>query len=290
MFPTGMHAAFTNLIQNDTGCEQYKLAVLGRPCINAYLLQVHAGGSMAHGRTDVHSYKAALLVCETAAIDEATCGVVITGGHHDYLLTHAPYKKHFCAESNGMPDPDIPEKYEFQVPYVALPVVGGAQGNARIYWNGQGPNAVLHAETLAQRGYLPNRGLQIAWNELDPWQYSAGFSPACADASQDTRVCPDESTDATCSQNGNEYQTIAIRWNDMPSARPFTGFTDRWGNIVEGCEDEGLDCVPLYISENVPAGDPLLNYDANPVSPETDAPVQVYGADVPLRMPPWSDD
>ena len=289
-WPFGMHAAFTNMAANDTNCEQFKQAGMGNTCINAYFLQVHAAGTNAHGRTDVHSWKGVFLVCQTAAISESTCGVVLTGGHHDYLFTHAPYKKFFCAESNGAPDPEISLAHQFNTPYVALAVEPidireGAAAN-RIYWNGQGPGAVLVDETLAQRGYVPNRGMQIAWNERDAWDRAVGYGPACADASQDVRVCPDDSTDATCSDNGNAYQIVAIRWPNMPEQRPFVGFTDRHGNIVEGCIEEGLDCVPLIITENVPLGDPLLNYNANIL--DNTAPVQVYGADVPMRKPPFS--
>ena len=92
---------------------------------------------------------------------------------------------------------------------------------------------------------------------------------------------------ALLAQKGAERGAFEVT-RQAATERPFTGYTDRWGNIAEGCTDEGVDCVPLYISENVPQGDPLLNYDANVL--QTNAPVQVYGADVPMRMPPWSDN
>ena len=294
-FPGGMHAAFTNLSETDTGCEQFLLADEGYNCVNAFFLQLHAGGTTMHGRTDVHSYRAAVLVCGTAAIDEATCGYVVTGGWHDYLLTHAPYKKHFCADSDGNPDPVIPETYKFNTPYVALAVQtdGEHVSDHRIFWNSLGPGAVLVDETLAQRGYIPNRGLQLAWSEVDAWAENPGYE-ACTDPAQDKQLCPDGSTDATCSLNGNEFQVFTIRWfNGLPSERPFSGWTDRHGNVVAGqesggCTQEGLDCVPLIISENVPQGAFLLNRTANLF--ETNAPLLQYGTDEPMRMPPFSLD
>ncbi|HEY1407491.1 MAG TPA: hypothetical protein VF434_01040, partial [Promineifilum sp.] len=99
----------------------------------------------------------------------------------------------------------------------------------------------------------------------------------------------DGSTDATCSQNGNEFQVFSIRWfNGLPTERPFSGWTDRHGNVVNDCTQEGLDCVPLIISENVPQGAFLLNRTVNPF--ETNAPLLQYGTDEPMRIPPFSLD
>jgi hypothetical protein len=33
----------------------------------------------------------------------------------------------------------------------------------------------------------------------------------------------------------------------------YTGYTDRWGNIVQGCTAIALDCVPV-VMENLPVG------------------------------------
>jgi hypothetical protein len=278
MFPDGAHAGFTNLSETATGCPQFN-GEQGDLCIDAYFMQVHALGTNAHGRVDVHSFKAALWVCNQSG---SQCGSVLTGGVHDYLWTHSPYKDYFCKDAGGNPDPVIPTEYQFQVPYVGLATFHLNNGNNRIFWNSLGPTPVTHDEVLAQRGYLPNRGLQIAWAELDAWDYAAGDSPACADSANDTRRCPDGSTDATCADNGNRFQVYTIRM-ELPEARPFAGWTDRHGNIVEGCEAEGPDCVPLIISDGVPQGRAFLSRRVGPQY----APTLNFDDGTPQKAPPF---
>jgi hypothetical protein len=291
MFPEGVHAGFVNLIENDTGCEQYKQAVLGNNCVMAYILQVHAAGTQQHGRVDVHSWKAILLVCDTDEISEDTCGYVVTGGWHDYIWTHAPYKQYFCENAGGNPDPinDSPnEQSKFQTPYVALGVEQLSRGQSRIFWSALGPSNSTFSEIMTQRGYIPNRGVQLAWSETDAWDYAVGFSALCADPAHDVRRCEDDVNDAMCINNGNEFQTFTIRSGpaDWPSERPFIGFTDRWGNVqpAGACEAEGVDCVPLVISENVPQGDFLLNRNVDPLA----APLLNYDDGTLLRRPPFT--
>jgi hypothetical protein len=283
-FPTGMHAAFTNLSEIGTGCANVEFGS-DESCVNSYFIQIHAAGTNSHGRTDVHSYKAALWVCNQS---ETQCGYVLTGGHHDYLWTHSPYKQYFCTESNGMPDPVLPPEYQLsQVPYTALSNERLALGENRILWNSFGPNAVTVDAVLAQRGYVPNRGLQIVWSEADAWDYAQGGSPACANPLQDVIRCPDGSTDATCSNNGTAFKVYGVQFDyEFPAQRPFNGYTDRWGNVVTGCTSEGVDCVPLIISASVPAGNPHLNRQVGVGT----APLQNFDDGTPLRRVPFTLD
>jgi hypothetical protein len=280
-FPEGMHAAFTNLNEVDTNCDPGRLGP-NDTCIDSYFLQIHAAGSNAHGRVDVHSWKAALWVCAKSG---SPCGYILTGGHHDYIWTHAPYKAYFCEESNGQPDPVLSPSYQLsQVPYTALGTEHRSNGQSRIFWNSLGPNAVTLDDIEAQRGYIPNRGLQLVWSEADAWDYVQGGSQACADATQDTRFCEDD--DTTCADNGNAFQLFAIRYDNLPTARPFYGYTDRWGNVqpAGACNGEGVDCVPLIISESVPQGSPFLNRGVGP----TKAPLQNFDDGTPMRRVPFS--
>jgi hypothetical protein len=250
-FPHGMHAAFTNLSETDTGCPQFN----GEPgdlCIDAYFYQVHAAGTVAHGRVDVHSYKIAMLVCDQSG---ANCGYVLTGGVHDYIWSHAPYKDYFCENSDGNPDPVIPEQYQFQTPYVGLST-DDPRDKPTMLWNSLGPNAVTQAEVLTQRGYIPNRLLRSAWIEYDVWDRVRAYSPECANAAADT-PWPGFAED-----NGMEFRVFTLTMT-LPEERPFVGWTNRHGVIVEGCTTEGLDCVPLVISEGVPQGRAFLNRKVN---------------------------
>lgn len=276
-FPHGDHAGFKNLSETDTGCPRLPA---GATCVKAYFLQVHAMGTNAHGRKDVHSIKGAFLVC-----DDNQCGYIVTGGWHDYIWLHAPYKRYFCEQPG---DPVIAPRYQLsQVPYTALTTRLGFEGTDneqnRIFWSSLGPNAVTADVVEANRGYIPNRGLQVVWSEVDAWDTAVGDSPLCNDSGADTRLCPDDVNDAGCRWNGTEFQVFTIRFNNLPTARPFDGYTDRHGNVVGGCTAEGLDCVPLIISAGVPQGTPMLSRN---VQPDT-APLLNYDDGTLLRRPPF---
>jgi hypothetical protein len=287
MFPEGAHAGFTNLIENDLACENFR-PVAGDLCVNAYFLQAHALGTVDHGRVDVHSVKLAALVCETAESDPETCGVVLTGGHNDYIKTHAPYIHYICEQPG---DPVYPEQYQFQPAYVALPDRIAFPNHPeiarnRIFWSTLGPTPVIAGAVEDALGYLPNRIIQIAWGELDAWDQAVGFSPLCADPASDTRLCPDDVNDATCKWNGTEFSTFTILLRNLPSARPFSGFTDRHGNIQPPgvCAEQGVDCVPLFIGENVPQGTPALRRS---VTATAGAPILNFDDGTLLRKPPF---
>jgi hypothetical protein len=67
-------------------------------------------------------------------------------------------------------------------------------------------------------------------------------------------------------------------------ARPFTGFTNREGALTTECAEPSFDCIPLFISETVPAGELLFNL---PVANETfDTPAGVIDITEPgVHMP-----
>jgi hypothetical protein len=274
-FPAGVHAGFKNLIENDTNCDQLKPSP-GDLCINAYALQIHAAGTNAHALVAVHSWKGIFLVCGGAEID-ASCGIVATGGWHDYGLVHAPYKKYECVGPDSL---IVPDDREFITPYTALATENLSLGQNRIYWNSLGA-PVMDQYFAAQRGYLPNRGLVIAWSEIDAWDMVSGFSPACAD--------PVAHVDSPYpAHNGTAFQVFSIRY-ELPTVRPFVGWTDRHGNVRPSgaCTAEGLDCVPLVIEETVPQGRMFLN--RNPGEPHL-APVLEFDDGTPLKPPPFDLD
>jgi hypothetical protein len=68
--------------------------------------------------------------------------------------------------------------------------------------------------------------------------------------------CPD----AQCRNNNSKMQAHVIGFSIRPQLDTdgdglvsYNGFTDRYGNIVDGCTEVGLDCVPLEIIE-MPVG------------------------------------
>jgi hypothetical protein len=271
-FPTGAHAGFKNLVETGTDCPQLKPKGDDDLCVNAYLLQVHALGTNAHGLVPVHSYKAAMLVCDTATIDPASCGVVLTGGWHDYGLFHAPYKQYSCPAESGL---DVPPDRVFITPYVALATEHLSSGQNRIFWNST-IAPVMYQYFQEQKGYIPNQGLNIVWSEVDAWDQVEGNSPACADPTQHM-----DSPDPA--HNGTGFQVFSLRF-DLPTERPFVGYTDRHGNVVEGCTATSLDCIPLVIGKNTPQGRVFLNRNVGP----SYAPILEFDNGEPLLPPPFN--
>ncbi len=273
MFPDGAHAGFKNLVETDIGCPSFKF-MPGDLCVNAYLLQVHALGTQAHGLVAVHSWKAAVLVCDGPEMDEDSCGVVLTGGWHDYGQLHAPYKSYSCKGPDSL---DVPDNRVFITPYTALGTTHLSTGHNRIFWNSQ-RSVVMDQYFLAQRGYIPNRGLTLAWAEMDAWDMVPLASAECAN--------PDAFTDSTkATDNGTLFQVYDMRYV-LPDERPFVGYTDRHGVIQPDgvCSEQGVDCVPLYISENVPQGRLRLNRNVGP----SHAPFLEFEDGTALKPPPFS--
>lgn len=253
MYPMGAHAGFKNLVENDMGCPKLKPGP-DDLCVNAYHLQVHAVGTNAHGLVAVHSWKGAFLVCQGAEISESTCGVVLSGGNHDYGQFHAPYKKFSCKGPDSLV---VPDDRVFITPYVALATTHLSSGYNRIFWNST-IAPVMNQYFLSQRGYLPNQGVNIVWAEMDVKDQVIGFSDACADPAQHV-------DSPKAGDDGTLYQVYSVRY-PLPSARPLNAFTDRWGVIrpAGACTAQGIDCVPLVITGNVPQGRVYLNRNVGP--------------------------
>lgn len=263
MFP-GKHAGFTNLIETNTGCPQFK-GQTGDLCVTDFVLQVHALGTNAHALIPIHSWKGVFRVCDKTMTQ---CGTVVAGGHHDYGVIHAPYKKAICDTPDDVP---VPAQYQFNAPYTALATEQLNNGNNRIFWNSLGPPGVLRDAYLSARGHLPNRGMGLAFAELDAFDHAPGYSPGCADPA--TYVDSAKPTD-----NGSLFQVYTLRY-ELPEGRPFDGYVDSRGNVVEGCAAESVDCVPLHISASVPEGRLFLNRSVGPQY----APLLEYDDGTPLE-------
>lgn len=90
-------------------------------------------------------------------------------------------------------------------------------------------------------------------------------------------ICPDFQCEFNSSTIGLGFFKSSVKANsvidpDGDGLADFSGFTDRYGNIVNGCSEPGLDCVPLEMV-NFPVdeksiafrtGIPIRDYDISP--------------------------
>ncbi len=232
-----------------TGCELFNngghLPTDSLNCVTDVLMEIHTDGTQAHLRKRFHSHYLFMRVCDQATLTQ--CGIVATGGWVDYGILHTPYKNAHCPLAGV--DPEVPEGYSFnlgQPPYRASQVAWKGNKVVQI-WSGLRPNTVV-ADLYPEQ---PNHTIGVVWSTLDAW----GIIDAehCADSAFDVSG----TTQGIPGLNNSLFQIWEIYLYDHPPA-PFTGWTDRWGHVVE-CTKAGTDCVPFIVTEGVPDGAALLN-------------------------------
>jgi hypothetical protein len=261
-WPVGKHTGYQFLYEEATGCADRTNS--GANCPVSYLLEVHSIGTGHAFRTRVHSFRLLATICGPGG--RPPCGLVEMGGHFDFGQLHSQYKQTLCplpgsavyeGDANG-----------FAPPYTSI------NGSARdaAYWN-----AVITPGTERAFDPAPQRHVSAAWFELDPWSVP-GPGAACVDPANDVLTGG--------RQTRFQLFILSVKLDSLPTARPFSGFTDVYGDLAPDCQAEGPNCVPLYIGEGVPAGDALLFRAVDHGNPDA-APIQVYGADADLIMNPY---
>lgn len=237
-FPAGKHEGFTFLREDDTGRTQSE-RTKGANFIDAYLLMIHTIGDGHAARARFHSHYGVFAVSD----DKGNGGLVATGGHGDYGILMSPYKDRVVPLPGDPLNWPYGERGEFGLPYRAT--LKSSPGLNTQYWNSQGQGRV---KTHPHR---PNNILQLAWSQLDCWSRLDVDYPD--DPHMDTYFCPDGS----CEFNGSLFQVNAIKLLRLPTERPFSGFTNVHGHVIEATE-AGPNAVPLIITEGVPQGDAIL--------------------------------
>ena len=241
----GKHEGFTGLYEADTGCEMQGLS---GNCIRSYYLMVHSLGNLPAILTRIHSFGLAAEIC---AGDDGSgeCGFIFTGGHHDYGMLHRGYKQAYCGLDD---DPGLPLDLIDQPPYRTghqLDSFPLRDENVQ-FWS-----SLINPITNEFYPHGPNHMAEIAWSSSDAWDYMVDDPALCSDAVNAVQICPDGS----CEFNHTLFQVFTIRLENLPTERPFSGFTDVNGHIDPSCTAVSEVCVPLFISETVPQGLALLN-------------------------------
>lgn len=246
-WPMGKHEGYKHLFQEYDSCLQLQ-ETPGENfrCLKAIWLQVHSVGTAHAARTPggIHSLTFVAEVCDLGFVN---CGIVAGGEIEHYGEVHSQYKTTDCP---GVPGGVVyPTPYHnLQPPYVANVVARDFSNRpARMFWS-----SIRSGSMIPYVGNVNNL-IQVGWSE-NAFEVTSAEPATCANPDYD-RVWA-ESTDAGFI---NQYAiwSVLIKIADYP--RPYTGFTTREGLAATGCTEPGFSCIPLYISDTVPAGDMLFS-------------------------------
>lgn len=251
-------------------CARESFEYLGNVnCVSAFRIQYHDVGGSAHMVKRFHSY-----YLEAQVKKGNIVGYIRTGGWADFGCLHGSYKDFFIVlpgidptNSTGQSvcgnEQDLNED-----PYRNASTVAESLQSARFnsdnFWSWTSTTASVY-------GYNKLGG--FFYRVLDA---SGGMD--AADPSKEYPICPD----FKCKYNNSEQHVYTVMIiipasldTDRDGIVNYTGYTDRKGNIVQGCTSPSLDCVPLQIvnapvgqalwARNLsgprPAGDPVRDYD-----------------------------
>ena len=239
------------------------LGVNSLNCVSAFRIMYHDAGGNAHMVKRFHSY-----YMEVQIKRGNTVGYIKTGGWADFGCLHSSYKKGFLplpgidpVQANGQTqcgpggqglDPD---------PYRAFgdtwaEVQGQKSGDNWSIWT-------------AHNRYGYNRMGFFFFRTMDNWGSIDPASPYT-----EHLLCPDGS----CIYNNSEHHVFNVFMmipssldTDRDGIVNYKGYTDRQGNIVQGCTAPGFDCVPLEIV-NAPVGNAIWSRNLSGIRTDGDPP------------------
>lgn len=215
---------------------------------NAWLIERHSKGNKHDFMSRVHSFWAAIRMCVKA--DNSTA-YIYTGGWQDFGQRVSPVKGHVIPVP-GNPSPVYSSSNR---PYLFHSCTGHADctGIATLEWNSTGRH--IEGHPLLSFGF---RSRSTQWldatngfNQADP-----PFRFICADAQGNYNPvgCIYTNTFSHLFRVDGIVDASLDLLDGVDDDRVnYEGYTDRWGNIVQGCTGMGLDCVPLKMV-NVPVG------------------------------------
>jgi len=248
---TNKHEGYGWLVRRDLDC-----VGKGQGCMTDLRVQYHAIFAGTGAVTRYHSYWYEARVCMTGTNN---CGIVRNGGWLDYgyLSTEiAPgtSKPYPCTPTKSHPNPDAQE-------FPCVIDLGDGINYANVN-HPTGPkrqhgwSPFTPGTRASSNWYGHNRGTamvnKVALNSVDVWHNIDSFDPGGVYLGN-----PTEYNGSTMELH--QFSFFGDRRLDGggDNVVNFEGYTDRYGQIVEGCTEVGLDCVPLSIVNlHVPADDP----------------------------------
>lgn len=278
------HPHADSCLENECKHEGYKwLIIIGRDCSDTPYVTTGANNCITDARVLLHmvfseqdaivrfhSIWVEAMVCE---FGEINCGIYRGGGHLDTGKLNIPRGTYIPLAWNHEPLAWLDEVAEAQ-PYR----IHGEPGASPLdSWNTEG-NQYNYLSTDPEGDFRLRVGAGV--HVRDGW---GGVSPADPDILLD---CPD----FQCNQNNSEAALFRV-WVTVPEALDGSqydqdglengrfvgsGYTNRYGDIVQDCTEIGLDCIP-FESTGVPLGrsrfrgelnNTNVDYDISPFWPD----------------------
>lgn len=226
----------------------------------AWLIERHSLGHKPDFMARIHSVWAMVKFCIPGESEPA---YLYTGGHQDFGQRVSPY------QGNIFPIPGSPNpQYDSaRAPYIAHSCTGntscrGPVGSSNTSWISFAQ--MIDGHRLFGFGFRSADSQQKidvsgGFNNPDP-----PFKFLCADAQGNyvaAGCAMNHSTGHTYQVTGSipdEYDLLDGVDDDRVN---YEGYTDRWGNIVQGCTEIALDCVPV-VMDNLPVGTYHVNVAA----------------------------
>jgi len=236
--------------------------LLGQHVVTDARVQYHQIGGQLGALTRFHSVWVEARACRNGEVSNQTCGIFRGGGWLDLGRLNYPDRGIYYPLPG---DPAVFGDAAISGPPEAEPYRIHAVGSGSLdSWQSEGN----------QYNYLPSDPtgdfrLRVGYGihfpdspgETDPTNY--GNSSA-----NQQFWCYDEATNLYTCEFNNSSAALFRLWVTIPSSLDgskydedgqangyftFHGYTNRYGDIVEGCSAPGLDCVPTE-AENFPVG------------------------------------
>ena len=230
-------------------------AEVGPNGTDGYAVEFHAKGGGVEHLTRNHSSFIMVRVCNSLG----QSGILVTGGHQDYGQRVSTYQSGIVLAIDGQPQPPYGALLS---PYLSLDCFNddGAQTDCGNKFTRSGSTWVSRPQAIE----CCHQVAQLLFRSRDPYQWINGTTRLILNGQTFRWVCGvTEYNPADCDANNTTvavhqvFGNVPTEWDLLDGVADglvtWQGFTDRWGNVVEGCIEIGLDCVPLYLS-GVPVG------------------------------------
>lgn len=241
-------------------------------CITDARIEYHAVGHAMDALARFHSFYAEYRICKYPAFTE--CGILRTGGWMDFGILQIPYKVQRVVRPGGALD------------FGAASTYGGAGANPLVM-SFPADASELNGQSIHDAPYLamssvadirafqpqPNLNLQMeVWSSGDQAFPRYGHNPYASftfrifDSWGLMNPANPNQLHWFCRDGNCEYNSSLHAMNELWTQTPanvfdpdgngfadWSGYTDRYGNIANGCTAPALDCVPLTMT-HVPVG------------------------------------
>lgn len=216
-----------------------------RLCITNVTMRVHNPGDAAHAKKRNHSVVVAARVCDDVdGKPVPPCGTVLTMAIEDWGPKHMPYKTAICYDDTTPRDANgnvYPPTLIDQPPYVALQPA--RKGFAHQFISTITFNPLVEPFYLSAFPEFPNHIVRTSWNLMD---------------AKEVMTCGGEAVPT--GYDASAYLLHALVLANLPTARPFTGYTDKNGYVDPTCTALSETCFLLYVEGSVPQGIPFMSY------------------------------